>query len=328
MEPLQNVVLEKSIWVDAEFDEKEALHVAFGIDANFALGMGVLMFSMLKNNPDLPIVFHVFTSGLYPEDLERLRQMASGHRVKIKLYSMNVDAFKNLPTKFVLPPANYFRFVVADTLYGEVDKVLYVDADVLCTGSLAALPGVDLGENIAGAVEDLPDMAPKARKRNFGFTGDRYFNAGVLFINVKQWKEAQMAWKAIDLLSHKNRFRQLSQDVLNLLFKDRVHWMENKYNHIYNLGFMEHPLPKDTVLIHLAGNTKPWQVWGQRHFLTALYQSYQNETPWKEIPLIRPKAYKHARFMAQYHHKHHETTQSWLWSVKYIAWKLKAKLLH
>lgn len=321
MEPLQNIVLrQETLYEMEEFTQADALHASFGIDANFALGMGVLMFSMLKNNPDLPIVFHIFTDGLHAEDVERIKKIATGRLTTIKIYYMNVDTFKKLPTKFGFPSANYFRFVMADVLCGQVKTLLYLDSDVLCTGSLEELAQVDLKAAFAGTVEDVEDMSEKAQKRSFGFTDAYYFNAGILLINVDVWKKEQVAWQAIDLCL-KNHFRQLSQDVLNLLFQGRVYKLDKKYNHLG--GKMP---PEGTALIHYAGKSKPWHVWGQCDPMTDLYHSYQKETPWRDVPLMQPKTHTHARFMVQYHRRSHNMAQAWRWSVRYLLWKLKAKL--
>lgn len=50
--------------------DKNSFHIAFGIDANFTIGTGVLIYRILQHNDD-NMVFHIFTDSFYDEDISR-----------------------------------------------------------------------------------------------------------------------------------------------------------------------------------------------------------------------------------------------------------------
>ena len=72
----ENIILkieqlnEKSAFVERQAD----FHIAFGIDKNFARGMGILINTIQAHNKTEKIMFHVFTDGIGQSDLEKLKK--------------------------------------------------------------------------------------------------------------------------------------------------------------------------------------------------------------------------------------------------------------
>ena len=64
---------------------------------------------------------------------------------------------------------------------------------------------------------------------------DPYINCGVLFINVKKWKEAKNTAKCVEILKRNPNLRVADQDAINLLLAKEIFVIPNSYN--YNSGF-------------------------------------------------------------------------------------------
>lgn len=66
----------KDIKILFEADKKgDMLHIAFAVDENYMRPAGVMISSIIKNNPDGYFYFHVFTTSVKKEDIYRLKKL-------------------------------------------------------------------------------------------------------------------------------------------------------------------------------------------------------------------------------------------------------------
>jgi len=323
----ENVILKTAVLDENNTFEmvKDDLHIAFGIDANFAIGMGVCMTSIILNNPSEKINFHVFTDGIHQEDINRLKLLTKYENVKIKIYYIDINVFKTLPTTMGWSQAIYYRFIMAKVLYGSVDKVLYLDADILCIGSLKALIEMDMGNDIIVGISDLLAFF-KTRMEELSIKNGKYFNSGVMYIDVNKWSTEKISERAMELLSENpQKYKSFDQDVLNVLLDGKTQYADKKWNHIYNMLFMNHILPENTVLIHYTGD-KPWHRWTEHHFMVKRYYEYSKKSPWSDVLIAQPVHYKEKRKMANSYKKRGMYLQFFKWYCDYLITRTKTKL--
>ena len=327
MEFFNNIITErKVIQKNFDGDHKKIIHIAFGIDANFALGMGVLMTSIILNNKNKQICFHVFTDALYQEDLDKLYELVElNNNTQICIYYLDKEAFAQLPTCFIWSHATYYRFIIGEELFGKVDKIIYLDSDVLCLKAIDGLLNLNFEDKIIMGVPDLPGMKEYAIQK-LDFHGEHYFNAGVLYIDINKWKKEKIAEKAIELLSKKNNYKFLDQDALNVLLIDKVLFVDKNYNCMYHLADMKTDISPNTVFVHFSGGTKPWQRWSEGHFLVPLWMGYKEKSPWKDTPIVEATSYKQAKYMAKAFQRKGCYDKFLVWYIKYSLWKIKEKL--
>jgi len=327
MELFSNSILStKKLTQQNTFDSsKNILHIGFGIDARFALGMGVLMTSIILNNPERNIAFHVFTDELNSDDTKRLELLAQKDTVEITIYYINLSAFEKFPTSPGWSHATYYRFIMGERLYGIADKMLYLDADVLCVGSLDELLATNMEDNIILGIDDcMTDFDVKVK--NLSIQNGHYFNAGVMYIDVNKWHNENIASRAIQMiLEDPKKYTSLDQDVLNVLLDGKTKYVDIRWDHIYNMSFMNHKLPKKTMLIHYTGD-KPWHRWTEHHFMVKRYYEYMQKSPWNDIPLTEPAHYKEKRKMAKSYKKRSLYLQAMKWYLNYIVARTKSKM--
>lgn len=327
MDFFENIILKKQILGNQKLlRDKVSKHIAFGIDANFTIGTGVLIYSILQHNKG-NMVFHILTDGIYDEDIQRFDSLTKKYtNISIIIYHVNPDKFTELPTFFTWSQAMYYRFLVSEILSSEIDVVLYLDSDILCLDTFHELFEKKFSNSIAGVVSDNSSMLEYAKKY-FRLSGKYYFNSGFLVINLKDWRKNEISKKAIEALRNKNNFKYYDQDVLNILLENKTILLEKKYNTIYHLADMKNTIDSNTVFLHYSGSVKPWQAWGQYHFLTLLWLKYKNNSPWKDVPIFQPKTYKQAKFMARTLKRNKKYISSVYWYLKYSLWKIKTKYL-
>ena len=323
----ENIILKKQILGNQNLlYDKNSKHIAFGIDANFTIGTGVLIYSILQHNKG-NMVFHILTDGIYDEDIQRFDSLTKKYtNISIIIYHVNPDKFTELPTFFTWSQAMYYRFLVSEILSSDIEVVLYLDSDILCLDTFNELFEKKFSNSIAGVVSDNSSMLEYAKKY-FRLNGKYYFNSGFLVINLKDWRKNEISKKAIEALRNKNNFKYYDQDVLNILLENKTILLEKKYNTIYHLADMKNTIDSNTVFLHYSGSVKPWQAWGQYHFLTLLWLKYKNNSPWKDVPIFQPQTYKQAKFMARTLKRNKKYISSVYWYLKYSLWKIKTKYL-
>lgn len=326
MEIFEDVILKTEVIDENNTFEttRDDLHIAFGIDANFAMGMGVCMTSIIINNRNEKINFHVFTDGINPEDIDRLKILTKYENVKIRMYYINKAVFKNFPTSVGWTYATYYRFIMGKVLHGNANKVLYLDADILCIGSLKELIEMDMDNYvIVGICDFLENFI--TRMKELSIKNGKYFNAGVMYIDVNKWCKEEISERAMQLLGENpQKYKSLDQDVLNVLLDGKVCFTDKKWDYMYDTMRMKHQLPQNTILIHFTGD-KPWQSWTQHHSLVKYYGEYIDKSPWNDIPLKQPVNYKEKRKMAKSYQKRNNYFTALSWYVRYLYARQKEK---
>ncbi|MTC55709.1 MULTISPECIES: lipopolysaccharide 3-alpha-galactosyltransferase [Providencia] len=287
------------------------LHVSYGIDRNFLYGCGISIASLLKNNPDIPFSFHIFTDFFDDAQAELFNQLALQYKTKIKIYLVDCEQLKTLPSTKNWSYATYFRFIIADYFSDQLERIIYMDADIMCQGSLKEILDIQFShDEIAAVVPERDSEWWKKRANALGIPSIEkgYFNAGFLVLNLASWKKNDISLKAMDLLSQdevKSKISYLDQDILNMLLTGKVIYLDQKYNTQYSLNYelqngkKENPITNKTILIHYIGPTKPWHDWANyptaKPFLEA-----KNASPWKNIPLLKAKSSNHLRYSAKH----------------------------
>lgn len=300
-------------------NQNKAMHIAFGVDASFVRPMGVAMTSLIDNNQNL--IFHVFANSIAPVDLKRLSELAVSTGTVIHLYHMNNDIFKSFQTTWNYTAATYNRFIVAQHLYSITDRVLYMDADMICKGSLLGLMNLDFEGNIAMVVHDQGKFVA-GHMKTLDLEHNQYFNAGMLYIDLKAWNENHISEQAIELLKRR-KFFLLDQDVLNILLDGKAKFIERKWNEICNMEKKYSKISKKAVIVHFASRNKPWHVWCI-HPEKELFIQYAEKSLWRDVPFSdQPRSYKEMKMMgaAMLHEGKYKSALEWYWRY----WKAKGK---
>lgn len=295
----------------------DVLNVAFGIDKNFLFGCGVAISSILLSNPSACLEFHVFTDHFSDDDKTRFSALAKQYKTRINIYVINCEKLKSLPSTKNWSYATYFRFIIADYLYSKVDKLLYLDADIACKGSIQELVNYTFSDKEIAAVvveRDIDWWTNRSITLSTPELISGYFNAGFLLINVNEWNANNISAKAIEMLRDPawvEKITHLDQDVLNVLLVGRVNFINGKYNTRFSINYelkdnVVNPVNDETVFIHYVGPTKPWHDWASypvsQSFLTAKAAS-----PWHNVELLKPINSHQYRYSAkhQFNQKHY-----------------------
>ena len=288
---------------------REKIHIAVCLDKGFVMPTGVMMYSVCVNNQDADIDFHVLIDdSVTEEDQQDLKDIAnkfSGKRVHY--YTIDRQSAISFPLKVKhITQSTYYRFFLPDILPSTIGKVLYLDGDLIVRHSLLPLWHTDIVDYAVGAAKDTADGDVTIYNRLSYPQEKGYFNAGVLLINLKYWRDNDVKKDCINY-SHDYSDRLLfqDQDVMNVVMQDKKRIIPIKYNiqtnFLKKVPFCEkweHDPElnigmKDPVIVHFTGSLKPWYVdLPFPHPYRSTFLKYQSQTKWKNYCCYHKSFYK------------------------------------
>ena len=139
---------------------KDRVHIAVCLDNEYVMPTGVLMYSACVNNQDVDIDFHVLIDeSVNEEEQKDLKDTISRfHGKRAIFYALKSMTALSFPlVKKHLTRAAYYRLFLSDILPSAIEKVLYLDGDIIVRHSLLPLWNADVSNYAAGTVMDVCD---------------------------------------------------------------------------------------------------------------------------------------------------------------------------
>lgn len=124
-----------------------------------------------------------------------------------------------------------YRLLLPDLL-PDVDKIIYIDCDIVVRQDLATLySSAELGDNLIAAIYEAPIEGQAERWEALGCDSGKYFNSGFLIMNLQKMREEETSRKLLDTL--KTDYLEFpDQDALNLVCQGRILPLSPVYNGI------------------------------------------------------------------------------------------------
>jgi lipopolysaccharide biosynthesis glycosyltransferase len=240
-------------------------------NALFLQHTAVCLASLLANNPDSffdIVIVRRATEELNEEKLRRSLAGFSNHRLTFQKFTPPAGLLLPLLAHTHYTIDTYTRLWLGEFFPEQIDRVLYLDADIVVVGSIAQLWNTDLGGALMGAV-DIPGSDQGVRRLGMRLE-DGYFNAGVLLIDLPQWRATRGEITVLDYIRANPERVSYDQDALNACFRSRTKQLDYKWNVIR----------RDARIIHFNGGTKPWSYFCD-HPRRAEYERYLRMTEWR-----------------------------------------------
>lgn len=252
------------------------LDIACSTDNNYLQHCAAMLCSLFENNREHTVTVHLLHHGLSDKSQSFLTQLAGRYENAIIFYDIDMDKLGKL---FIdqhwhpnLSIATYYRLMLASLLNESIEKVLYLDCDIIVLGDLSPLFKTDMSEYGVAAVEDITPGNDEHRQV-MGLSMDQTaFCAGVLMINLKYWREHDCEKHLLEFAQTMGcRLFMEDQDVLNHEFRGRWFKLPPKYGRTplsivpinpdcRSFDYLEYS--NDASIYHYAGALKPWlDVW-------------------------------------------------------------------
>jgi lipopolysaccharide biosynthesis glycosyltransferase len=246
------------------------MNIVFCADRKALPGLHVAAFSLLARiNPAIPQThFSVFSDALDETDLALLRKTLSPLNKPYTLELRRVDAalFSGFPS-LNGSWATYYRLAVPRIL--DVERFLYVDADTLCDVDVSVLDTLEMGRAPAGLVPEAPlaEAADRFVAEQLGNSkAEPYFNAGVILVNVEEWRQQKITELSMEYLS-KHHPRYWDQSALNVVLHGKAIPLDEAFNCVTNMRkhwpTLRKPNGQINHLLHFLDYPKPWDFLGE-----------------------------------------------------------------
>ncbi|MBQ7948806.1 MAG: glycosyltransferase family 8 protein [Clostridia bacterium] len=244
-------------------EKKGVIPLFFATDDNYLPFLSVTLQSLLENSShDYDYQIYVLHSGVRKEFEEKIMHFSKeGFRVEFVDVTEPLKAIsKHLHMRDYYTCTTYFRVFIAG-MFPQYDKALYLDCDTVILGDISELYNYDLGDNlIAGApcegVNSFEVYREYVRTVD-GLNPDYFFNAGVILMNLKAFREEKFYEQFADLLQ-KYKFTLIQdEDYLNVLCQDRVLRLPRAWN---KTPVSKDLLPREDLrIVHYLMTWKPWR---------------------------------------------------------------------
>lgn len=274
-------------------------HIAFTIDKNFVRFCGVTMVSAMHNDNPSDLHFHIVSEGLPAADAETLRSLAEKKGSEISFHTVSPEALNGYEVRWEgkrLTKVVFFRCLLPSLLPADVEKVIYMDCDMLVLQPLDNLWNTSLDNLALAAAPDSLEPNPQHPQRLEYDESFGYFNGGMLLLNLKYWRENNLEEKCKEYYNkYPERILMNDQDLLNGLLHASKKFVDIAYNLQEGAYRLPAGKPADwqppyidmllrPAILHYSSR-KPWQ-YHCMHPLRHLFFEYQNMTPWAgEHPL-------------------------------------------
>ncbi len=281
--------------------EKSTIHLALCTDDNYLRHTAAAVQSAIAATPECKLHVHLVYPQMSEENLQKFRSFVVNMGAELSAYPLS-DEDKHLfyvtSDSCRLSAAAYYRIFLQKMLPTSVERVLYIDGDIIVCRSLKEMLQVDLTDKAAAVVQDINTNADKRCVR-LGYRPEGgYFNSGVLLMNLNYWREHHILQQCIDYFrNHPARIIFDDQDLLNAVLHDRVVWLSYAWN-AQDLCYRtkgKRYLPttlraedaagiRNPILVHFTGPEKPWH-WKNLHPYRYHYFSALSQTPWAKTSL-------------------------------------------
>lgn len=201
----------------------------------------------------------------------------------------------------------YYRLFASELLPKDIDRVLYLDCDIIVDGDVSNMYFSDLDGFSALVCTDIMSVQSGSPKRLGYDERHGYFNSGMMLINISYWREHDILRRSIKFIKENSeRLIYYDQDVLNYVLHDSKKFIGIEYNFVspYIMKSVFNDLDQEIhqkvltcspKIIHYT-YMKPWTIFAYKFPLTRVWEKYCKVSLWslplfKELPKDKPFNY-------------------------------------
>lgn len=266
------------------------INVATALNSHYMRYTYVMLTSLFVNQKEADIHVYLLYSDLSDGDRKCLQSLAESYGHTIHYLHINRESFPaELPTTQQWSLESYYRLLLPDILPDEIDRLLYLDVDMIINKSVINLYETDFEGAYFCVCRDMLTNFPVSDIRDEVFkehiaAGFTYFNSGIMLWNVTALR-GKYSFKDYMDLAEKLEYNMMApdQDLLNYM-----HWKEVKFvdEYQYDLfsriayynGYRYNQVKEKTTIVHYAG-VKPWEGQYIHYDIEKLWWDYAKQTP-------------------------------------------------
>lgn len=294
-----------------EMQKDNPIIVVCAADNNYVMPLAVTVRSAIENleNKSSRINFFIIDGGISDQNKDKIKKSLPLQKSEVTFLTRPTQLMSEIETAHQycvknsieshkhISLASYYRLLIAEILPQKFTKVIYLDCDLVVKGHLEEIWNIDIADKYVLAIPDMWISSVSAHNgllnyQELGIESDaKYFNAGVIVINMERWRSEKIFLQAIDYFKHnKSYVRFHDQDILNALLAGKWSELDPRWNvtpGIYEYScWQESPFTEDVYnqlinepyIIHFAAGDKPWN--SQKTLMKEHFFHYVDMTEW------------------------------------------------
>ncbi len=268
----------------------EPIKLLFTLDQNYLPQLQVVLTSLRLNNPGEQFDIYLMHRGLTSEDLTLLEERCAAYGWTLTAITVDASLFDGAPVTKQYPQEMYYRMLAPHLLPEHIERVLYLDPDILVINPLRPLWETELDGHLfaAAAHTGKTELVSSVNRVRLNVEND-YFNSGVLLIDCAAGRQLIEPQTLFDYTAeHGNLLILPDQDLLNRLFGAQVLPLEDARWNYDARDFRGYYLTsggrmtvdwvmENTAILHFCGKAKPWKP-NYRYRFGMLYKHYERLT--------------------------------------------------
>ncbi len=268
----------------------QQMNILFCCDTNYAMPLTVSITSIFQNNIESHITVYVLYSSLSTIQINKLNELSIFFKQKIELIKVNENYFNTAPV-LRWSKETYYRLLLTELLPNTIDKILYLDCDIIVNKPLNELFSLDFEGSSILALKESNSESPRKR---LGLNPEgNYFQAGVLLFDVNKCRDSLNYENSISIINKLgDKLEVVDQDVINVMFDGKIKSFSKKFNNCEITNFNENNFNRfrnhidkatldETVILHYATG-KPWNNL-YAGSCEEIWYSYLKSSPYSEL---------------------------------------------
>lgn len=250
------------------------MNILVTINKDYIKQLNVLLKSIELSNKKDRFDIYLFHKSLTELEIDKVKNGLDMERfciISIQIPQSEIDTFPVYQKRY--PVEIYFRIFATKYLPNNLERILYLDSDIIVINELKELYEKDFEGNYYIAATHVNKVLHKINEIRLDLKKEEpYINTGVLLINLKQLRTINIEKEVIDFVNkNKSKLILPDQDIISAVYGDKIKVVDEfKYNlgdrslYLYNIKNPNKKISlkwicKNTVIIHYYGKNKPWK---------------------------------------------------------------------
>lgn len=253
------------------------------LDQGYLHPLTVMLKSLSVTHPEEPLDVYVMNKALLPEHFDSIRRQLNHPLLRLIDVKVCEEQLADAPVTNRYPIEMYYRIFAARYLPDTLDRVLYLDPDLVVRGSLTELYQTSMGYAFFAAASHVPKSLERLNSLRLHSRSDGpYINSGVMLLNLERLRREQDMEQVFRYIEENKAALFLpDQDVISALYGDRIlpldPWIYNMTERLLAAAVLRPQLAIDldwvsahSRIIHYCGRNKPWK----EHYVGRLDRFY------------------------------------------------------
>lgn len=247
------------------------MNLLFAINRGFTELLCSCLHTVVKNGGARHYDAYILHSDLEEADKDRIEQTV-GPNAACHFITVDEAIFDGFPETHRYPKQIYYRLAAPLLLPDDLDRILYLDVDLVVINSLEELYNIDFAGNYYAACSHVREFLTKFNQVRLGVDDDvPYINTGVMVMNLPLLRD-KLTMEQIRETARKkmHTFMLPDQDLLTVMHGQHIKLVDAmRYNlsdrqlAFHNSNPMNQRIDlewvrSNAVIIHYYGSNKPW----------------------------------------------------------------------